>query len=247
MKNFIPLVLLLSIFAACEDKDAQEGSLSLQFQLTYDGEPLAMYDEQAYADNQSIFFDRFNLFLSNGNLIKDGTENFAFDVLFLNFSDIQDKDSAEKGLEVLLTDIQAGEYTALELGIGLAPEWNATTPEDYSSSHPLSNNYWSQWDSYIFTVIEGKADPDGDGMHDVALTYHIGKDENFYPRTFAMPITIEGGKTTSFQFTLDLKEVFENAEGSLDVAANPVDHSTKPEVYEFLMENLVETLKLKQL
>jgi hypothetical protein len=232
---------------ACEDKDATEGNLSLQFQLTYDGEPLAMYDEQAYPDNQSIFFDRFNLFLSNGNLIQDGAENFAFDVLFLNFSDVQDQDSAEKGLEVLLSDLEAGEYSALELGIGLAPEWNATTPENYSSSHPLSNNYWSQWDSYIFTVIEGKADPDGDGMHDVPLTYHIGKDENFRSKAFDMPITIEGGKTTSLQFTIDLKEVFQNAERHLDVATQSLDHSTNPEVYEFLMGNLVESLRLKQL
>lgn len=251
MKNYILYFLfgtLLFSFSACEEETtAENGTLDLQFQLVYDGEPLVMYDKYEYPDNQSIFFDRFNLFLSNGALVNKAEKSFAFDVLLLDFSDMQDVETATEGLHFKLTDLAPGEYEGLQIGVGLAPEWNATTPDDYTSTHPLANNYWSQWDSYIFAIFEGKADVSNNGTHDLALTYHIGKDESFEQRILDLPINIRAGKTTELKVTIDLLNVFQNSQRHLDIQELPFDHSTKPEVYGFLMKNLADALQIENL
>ncbi|MEL6717313.1 MAG: MbnP family protein [Bacteroidota bacterium] len=236
------LSFLIISFASCE-KD-KEGTLELQFKLMYDGQPLAMFDKHDYPDGSSIFFDRFNLFLSNSSLMKDGEKEFAFDVQLLNFGDIQDMEAARKGLTVNLGAFPTGSYSGLEMGVGIAPELNKTTPSDYSSSHPLANNYWSQWDSYIFMTIEGKADVSGDGKHDLILTYHIGKDEAFSTKQLNTPFEIEGGKKTVLEMRIDLLDIMSDGKEYLDIQETPVDHSTDPAVYEFFYTNLPNAIKV---
>lgn len=251
MKNYLLYLAfgaLLFSFGACEEETTtKNGTLDLQFQLTYDGEPLVMYEEYDYPDNESIIFDRVNLFLSNGALVSKTEKSFAFDVLLLDFSEMQDIETAKEGLHFKLTDLEPGEYEGLQVGIGLAPEWNATTPDDYTSSHPLANNYWSQWDSYIFAIFEGKADVSNDGTHDLALTYHIGKNESFEQRMMDLPINIQADKTTELKVTIDLLDVFQNSERHLNIEELPMDHSNKPEVYGFLMKNLANALQIENL
>ncbi|MEM8527374.1 MAG: MbnP family protein [Bacteroidota bacterium] len=244
-KTFFRLLCLSFVvlsFSNCE-KD-KEGTLELQFKLMYDGQPLAMFDKHDYPDGSSIFFDRFNLFLSNSSLMKEGEKAFAFDVQLLDFSEIQDMEAAQKGLTVNLGEFPIGSYDGLEMGVGIAPELNKTSPKDYSSSHPLANNYWHQWDSYIFMTIEGKADVSGDGMHDLLLTYHIGKDEAFSSRQYQTPFEIEGGKKTTLEMQIDLLDILSSGNDYLDIKATPVDHSTDPEVYEFFYKNMPNAIKV---
>lgn len=233
------LVLALS---SCE-KD-KEGTLELNFKLMYDGEPLAMFDKHTYPDGSSIFFDRFNLFLSNTSLMKDSEKEFAFDVQLLNFGDIQDMEAAQKGLTVNLGEFPSGSYDGLEMGVGIAPELNKTTPSDHSSSHPLANNYWEQWSSYIFMTIEGKADVSGDGVHDLILTYHIGKDEAFSSKEYKTPFEIEGGKKTVLEMQIDLLDIMSDGNEYLDIQATPIDHSTDPEIYGFFYKNMPNAIKI---
>ncbi|MEN0051697.1 MAG: MbnP family protein [Bacteroidota bacterium] len=246
MRKILFRLLCLSLFvvslSSCE-KD-KEGTLELNFKLMYDGQPLAMFDKHQYPDGSSIFFDRFNLFLSNSSLMKEGGKEFAFDVQLLNFSDIQDVDEAQKGLTVSLGAFPSGSYEGLEMGIGIAPELNKTTPGDHSSSHPLANHYWEQWSSYIFMTIEGKADVSGDGKHDLILTYHIGKDEAFSSKQYQTPFEIEGGKKTVLEMQIDLLDMMSDDNEYLDIQATPIDHSTDPEVYEFFYKNMPNAIKV---
>jgi len=246
MRKILFRLVCLSLFvvslSSCE-KD-KEGTLELNFKLMYDGQPLAMFDKHNYPDGSSIFFDRFNLFLSNSSLMKEDEKEFAFDVQLLNFSEIQDMETAKKGLTVSLGDLPAGSYKGLEMGIGIAPELNKTTPSDYSSSHPLANNYWNQWNSYIFMTIEGKADVSGDGKHDLILTYHIGKDEAFSSKQFNTPFEIEGGKKTVLEMQIDLLDLMSNGNNFLDIQETPIDHSTDPEVYKFFYMNMPNAIKV---
>ncbi|MEM9888023.1 MAG: MbnP family protein [Bacteroidota bacterium] len=239
------LFVLALAFSACNNET--EGTLELQFQLVYDNEPLVMYDNYDYPDGSSVFFDRFEMFLSNSSLLKEGKKEFAFDVQFLDFSDIQDRNAAEEGFTISLKDIPVGDYEGMELGLGLSPEWNATSPSDYTSSHPLANNYWSQWDSYIFTKIEGKADVNNSGRNDLILNYHIGKDQAFSTKTFNTPISIEGGKTTKLQLKIDLLDILSKGNQYLDIQNNPIDHSTNPEVYDFIIGNMASAVSMEEI
>ncbi|MEM0991832.1 MAG: MbnP family protein [Bacteroidota bacterium] len=246
--SILSIALLLTIalsFTACNNET--EGTLELQFQLVYDNEPLVMFENYDYPDGSKVFFDQFQMFLSNSSLIKDGVKEFAFDVQFLDFSDIQDKAAAENGFTISLKDVPVGEYEGMELGLGLSPEWNATTPSDYSSTHPLSNNYWSQWDSYIFTKIEGKADTLGNGRNDHILNYHIGKDPAFSDKMFRMPISIEGGKTTKMKLKIDVLDILRNGTQYIDIRKNPIDHSRNPEVYDFIIANMADAVSMEEL
>ncbi|MEM9848864.1 MAG: MbnP family protein, partial [Bacteroidota bacterium] len=120
--SMLSIALLLTIalsFTACNNET--EGTLELQFQLVYDNEPLVMFENYDYPDGSKVFFDQFQMFLSNSSLIKDGAKEFAFDVQFLDFSDIQDKAAAENGFTISLKDVPVGEYEGMELGLGLSP------------------------------------------------------------------------------------------------------------------------------
>ncbi len=254
MKNkMLPLSLLLlvalslAIFIACDkDDEASTGTLSLNFKLTYDGDPVSMYEDRfEYFDGTSIFFDRFMLFISNVSLPDADQE--ILDVALLDFSNIQDESAAERGVTVQIPNFPVGNHEALQIGLGLAPELNATTPADYSSSHPLANLYWEQWNSYISMVVEGKADTLGNGMHDLVLTYHIGKDPAYSKYTLQKSFQVKSDKTTTLNLEFDLKKLFSDNGESLDIRKYPIDHSTNEDVYNLMRLNMANAIGVSAL
>jgi hypothetical protein len=253
MKKFAILtVILLALMGAassCEkntDNDTETGTLSLQFQLTYGGEPLHMFERFTYANGASIFIDRFNLFISEVNLVNGTTKQAIKDIAWLDFSGIQDKTTAKSGVGVEIPKVPVGQYNSLEIGLGVSPAFNATTPSNYSASHPLANNYWEQWNSYISMVIEGKADLTGGTKHDLILTYHVGTNEAYSRVSLEDTFSIKSGKSNVIQLEIDLKKILTKEGQHLDIRQFPRDHSTRPEVFDFLRLNLPNAIILQK-
>lgn len=256
MKNrMLPFLLMLvvassiAIFAACnqEDDELGTGTLALNFKLTYDGDPISMYEDRyEYADGTSIFFDRFNLFLSNITLLENtpDQQRVLKDVAFLDYAQTQDETTAQEGITIELTDIPVGNHEGLNIGLGLTPELNATTPADYSTNHPMANNYWEQWNSYISMVVEGKADTTGNGMHDLVLTYHIGKDPSYADYPLKKNFEIKSDEMTTMYLEFDLKKLFTKDGEPLDIRKYPIDHSSNEYVYDFIRLNMVEAMSV---
>ncbi len=202
--HYVSLALLFTSmvgFAACGEDDIQAttslGSVELTIQGELQGEELALesntYDAAGAAEGFRL--TRLSFFLSDLRLVevKDGQslETPLADVAYFNLG--------PSGLDSEVFDtIPAGDYTSLRFNFGLTPEQDMTTPSDYATTHPLgeSAEYWHDWESYIFTKIEGKSDNNADGVErfDDSFVFHIGVSaENARPGEIAIDMPVRGG------------------------------------------------------
>lgn len=235
------LAVAFLFLQACEKTEDGFGQLNLEYQLTYDGTPVSIFDEITHEETP-LFFDKFKLFTSNIDLL-DGNDEVTplADAAFLDFDNPEDENASPGTYVVEFRNIEAKTYNLLNLGIGLSPTLNATQPSDYTASHPLASHYWEQWSSYIYMILEGKADFDGDGMKTDVLTYHIGNDEAFSTKLFTKEINIQKDKTTTLQLTVDLKTMLQG----IDIVAFPKDHSVKPEVFDVMVQNMNQAITMQ--
>ena len=140
---------------------------------------------------------------------------------------IDNLEDAERGVSLTIDDIKDGSYTAIRIGLGVPEDLNATTEADYSDSHPLGkdSHYWSAWGSYIFTMINAKVDTNADGMFDdVGILYHCGDDSVYRMKTITVPINIVEDQITGIEFDIDLRDLFQDEGGLIDVEMYPTTH-----------------------
>ncbi|MCB0630091.1 MAG: MbnP family protein [Saprospiraceae bacterium] len=245
------LLFLLSITACQEKEEVRTGSLELVFKGTFGAEPLYMFDRTYdYLDNTRIKWQMFQFFLSDLELISDDTglePQMLSLVESVSFSDIQSESEALEGFKLRFNDIEVGNYSGIQFGLGVSPELNATQPSDYDPSEPLAaiSSYWEAASSYIFTKIEGNADLDGDGQFgedDEKITYHQGANDLFEKRSLPYRIEIQENNTTSVVINVNLLKALDNESTGehIDFRQTPRDHHTNPEVYSFIIPQLRE-------
>lgn len=232
MKNLLSLLLLSTIFffVACDKDPIQgEGTVDLQFTANYDGQPLVMLDKYEYNDSLDVLFQRFNFYIAHIELVPEGATNGEMlrEIDFVDFDAHDNADDAINGDWLNLTEVPEGRYTKIRFGLGVPADLNATGETDYPDSHPLGNDshYWSAWGSYIFTMINGKVDTDGDGIFDdSSILYHTGADETY--RTVELPIDIEVKDQGNAVISLgiNLHELFREGATYMDILANPATH-----------------------
>ena len=242
MKDKItPLILALAVLFGfgCKKKIDVE----VAFQLTYDGEPLVMFQEYAYPDGKKITFSRFSFYLSDFQ-IKDGTNSIATEnVDFVNLTNAHtDMAAAREGLLYLSDKFEISTLQEIEFNLGLREDQNDKVPADFATDHPQGKpgEYWLAWDSYIFAKIEGRIDLDGDDELETGIALHLGS--NNVMREIQLPVTNMGNKVT---LQIDLRDVFEN--GTIyNIAENPQLHSlSQLPAAEELADNISQALKIK--
>ncbi|MCH2042921.1 MAG: hypothetical protein MK212_02180 [Saprospiraceae bacterium] len=235
-KHFFSFLFLTSIlltsFSSCKDKTEDTGSLKITFKAVYDTEPLVLYT-QAYMDvanNSELTLQVLNFFISNLK-IKDAEGNTTnlSTAEYIDFSNNHSQAStASLGESIVLTDINVGEYTSLDFGIGLDATTNATTPGDYSTSSPLSDvgNYWSAWDSYIFSRMEGRFQ-ESCCSSPTSFLYHSGVGESYQARSFNKAISIAADTETELVIHLNVKKLIypDNKSNQINITQNNVSHS----------------------
>lgn len=246
-------ILLITFFAlaisSCGDKTGK-GDLAIQFLATYDGAPLVMVQDYAYNDTLDILFQKFNFYISNLILLEEGSEKEreVLEIDFVEFDAIDDLAKAALGFVVLMEDLPAHSYKGLKLGLGVPASLNATQESDYPDSHPLgkASHYWSGWGSYIFTMINGKVDSDGDGQFDdSSVLYHTGSDDSYRTKEIAHQFRVEEGETTKIVLEVDLHKLFLDTDGVhyIDIIANPATHDiTNKTITNLVMDNFRDAL-----
>jgi hypothetical protein len=229
MKNamWLPLLFIGFLFSACNDKDTT-GNLDLNFIAEYDGEPFIVLEKYDYTDEVSLQFQRFNFYISDIALIDEqGDATTLLDIEFVDFDAIDTEEEAQSGVVIQIGEVPTGNYKSIQIGLGVPSDLNATQESDYSDSHPLGrdSHYWSAWNSYIFTMINGKTDTDGDGIHDDgSILYHCGSDETYRMKTMTVPIDITEDATTTLRFKVNLYQILKDGDGMIDVEAHPDTH-----------------------
>ncbi|MCB0525178.1 MAG: MbnP family protein [Saprospiraceae bacterium] len=229
MKNFIFLFLAIGLFTGlqgCKDKTEPSGGVDLKatFMATYNGTQLEKNKDYTFGTFPLLFL-RYRMYLSDITLIKeDDTEVKISDVEYLDFTPDSSPSDLSVTPEITYKNVPEGNYKGIRMGIGVNAANNAKKPSDFPADSPLSieTDYWPGWASYIFMIIDGKADPDNDGTKNLSFSYHCGSDMVYQEFTINQAINVtSSGANLNIEF--DLLKLLTQEDGSLyDMANYPV-------------------------
>lgn len=228
MKNKLLLLSALVVLAALSGCDPKEEPITgidfgVTFKATYDGAQLEKNKDYMHG-SYPLLFVRYRLYLSDITLLKaDGGEVKISDAEYLDFT--PDSGASDMSVTPTITfkNVPEGMYDGIRIGFGVNPANNAKRPSDFADGTPLSieTDYWLAWKSYIFMVLDGKADPDIDGTKNLAFSYHCGSDAAYKVFTFNEHIHVEQGHQ-GIGIEFDIRKLFTNSDGSLyDIETNP--------------------------
>lgn len=240
MKLFTSLLLIALVFSSC-GKD--EETININFKLTYDDNPLVMFDEYDYPTGEKFNITRFSFYLSN---LEFASTNEAVTVIDAEYIDLTmsniDTEASENGYDLSIDISEMPDYDRISFGIGLDAATNSTVPADYSSSNDLSliSEYWASWTSYIFVKIEGNIDLDRDGSLEQGVALHLGANEAYRLLNYS---NIVSGQ--DIEITIDLLDIFSDGE-VFDLANNPRIHNlNQMPLITQLMDNFAANVAVK--
>lgn len=253
MKKLLIILIIPFLFASCDDSvspdETTEGTVDLNFKAFYDTDNLVLGDFYDYPDGNGskINFTNLTFYISDIKLADDVSISDA--VIFDFSKNHSSAATAPNGETKSIEDVASGDYEKIEFGVGINAVLNATNPADYNSTEALSQTamYWDWRGSYIFVMVEGNLDTDGDGAGDVPFVYHMGSDALFRDASFSMPITVESGGTTTVNFEINTKDIFVTSSGAFDIEAAQSSHSGVDDevVAQEIMTNITAAIKLK--
>lgn len=254
MKHILLLLIAgMLMLSACEKKDdgPATGTLELVCKANFAGDPLVIGTAYDYPLNDwSLKFYLVDYLMSNVRLVDQNGEAISLaDVAIVDFSPVNtDPAKAAAGIKFTFTDVPKGTYPTMIVGIGVDTAVNRTRPQDYPSGHPLSigaNRYWDAWDSFIFTKTQGLADLTGSGVFSTPFSYHTGGDALYREVSFAHNTRIEGGQTTTMTLDLDVRDLFQQADGTWwDIQAQPNAHTPDDPAMLMIMDNYEDAFSL---
>lgn len=243
------LILALVGWAASCKKDPvdppveETKNLTLNFKAQFDGQALPMFTDVTAPNGENFQLQVFNFFLSYIEVQKENGDWVLVDSsAYVNFNSLVDLADAEAGVDLSYSLAETGNFTAIRFGLGVAPDLNAMDPADFSSAVALGDagNYWTAWDSYIFTRTEGKIDSlPATAGGDVNFLYHSGVDGMYQQKNFSKQFNLE--QAASLNFTIDIKEVFYKVGQEIPIADNNVSHSGDPSTSEYAIVKTVIT------
>lgn len=214
MKQLLCLLLTGILFFSCSPP---EESISLRFNLTYDGEPLAMFTDVDYPDGRKMQFQRVSFYISGLEVSEKGQASPVADVDYVDMT-ASHSDPAEiipTIVEYFAEDYP--DYDQLSFTLGLSEEQNNSVPADFSSNSALARNgeYWPSWNSYVFAKLEGNIDLDGDGEYGAgeAFIFHLGSTE--VARDVSLNIT--KNQQEIINLTVDIEKVFQRGTQIYDI------------------------------
>ena len=212
------LVLVGLIVTSCGTTDDE---VVLNFKMTYNDDPLVMFNDVEYGDGRMMQFSRVSFYISELELTNANNTLGNIDVDFLKLSDAHlSLEDAQEGFPIVVNIDELGSLDKLNFNIGLTADLNATTPVDYRSSSPLSRTgeYWPGWESYIFVKFEGDIDLNGNGQYDAGETFSLHVGSNNAMRSYSFDLS---DSQDSYDVTIDIAKVFNNNGTLYDIDGQP--------------------------
>ena len=215
----IPFLACLFVVSSCKEDLGGDGIVStvdVRFRALMNGQPLQMNERYMY-NGKEISFTNLRFFLSDLVLVKGTLEAGSQEIDLVNFTtNNTSPTAADNGITISNASIPSGTYDGLKFGIGVPSDLNAQSPADFSANHPLSNDYWDTWNSYIFHKIEGRYDGDANPADlESSFVYHIGLDQYFREKTFSnLDIVVRENESTAIVIDIELMDILKNEDGS---------------------------------
>lgn len=208
-------------------KDNEPASLSLQITPLFGADPFALNTIYTLSNNQRLRISRVEFYLSDIYATRANGERVLIKkVALCNLSE---------PVSCAIPAELSGDFTGIEMTLGLTPELNNTDPMAVSSTDPLSesqNMHWA-WLKYIFFKLEGFADISGTGTGNLtqSLSYHVGADPQAVFKSFPRSFSVQSDNPSSLTLQLDLKRLFDQNPDALNmVSENQTDTDNRPDV-----------------
>ncbi len=237
-------VLALIVLAGCKDDPATGGSLTIHFKGQYDDGPLSMISPRPFSGQQQLMFTHLSFYISDLVLNDQSVSTSLKDIELVDLSFDNDNDATE-GYTMRINGLTPKTYSGIRFGIGVPQDLNDKKPEDFNSSHPLSNpvNYWQVWGSYIFMKVEGRLDSHGNGAFDTGFAYHTGTNALYRIVDATVPLTIEDGKNKDLEINFDYNTIL----NGVDIKSMPLNSNPKDTVQiKQILANLASAITLAQ-
>lgn len=239
----LPLILLSS---KCKEDSKLEGQgvMSINVRPNYNGKPFVI--NQIYnIGGKNVRFTRLNFLLTETcPKVNSSDGSCGSNAHMIDLTTLDDLTKSEKGFTQILSNLTEGSKNGLQMSLGVAPSLNASLPKNFPSSNPLSDGgaYWADWNSYIFTKIEGLMDKDGNGTFETGITLHTGGDDSFRQTWFPQTFTVDTKGSTTLNFDLNINSLLRG----IDLSTVNSTHQTgdKPTML-MIMNNLKDGITLK--
>ncbi len=241
MKNILlsTFALTILLLVSCkpdpvidEDKTA---TVEINFVAEYQNSPLVIFSEDySYPELGNTFnVKRFQFLITDLALLKDGTGDITelAEVELINLTDKDTEDLARKGTARAYESIPVGQYSGIRFGFGVNNELNRSeTQGDYNAGEPLTQDFWTAWNSYIFSKVEGDFDMNGDGLYndelDFSYSLHTGTNEGYNVITLNAPITVAVDSDNVIKIVVDFEKMLRDVNNTVyDVIDTPTTHS----------------------
>lgn len=257
MRSLSILILTTFILSAnsCKKPEPEtKGDLTINFKASFDSNPLVVFTDYQTPDADNIQIHVLNFFLSHVEIVKSNDEIIRLkDIAFIDFNGNTDTDKANAGISLSFEDLDPADFKEIRFGIGVEPVQNAKEPGDYPTDPYLGDggNYWTAWNSYIFSRIEGRLDTlPGAAGGDISFLYHSGVDGMYQHRNFSKNFSISAGQNTTLQFNMDVKDVLYRSGAKIDIPNANVSHSgaVGTEAYDLVKQvitNMADALTLQ--
>jgi len=255
MKNKLLLLLTLVVLAGLSGCDPKEEPISgidfdVTFKATYDGTQLEKNKDYMHG-TYPLLFVRYRMYLADITLLKaDCGEVKISEAEYLDFTPDSGASDMSVTPKITFKNVPEAMYDGIRIGFGVNPVNNAKQPSDFADGTPLNieTDYWLGWKSYIFMVLDGKADPDVDGIKNLPFSYHCGSDPVYKVFTFNEHIHVEQGHQ-GIGIEFDIRKLLTNADGSLyDIPSNPASSNSVNDtrVANEFMSKLANATTIKQ-
>ncbi len=247
---FLALFSMIAVtFTACSNDDEQptpEDKVMMKFGFDY------VVNGEAY--------DTSKVYDINGTAVKFSIANFYVGgITFMSEegvpTEVENKYllvTPESGMQEV-AELGKGHYHMARFFIGVDPETNSQTEEDFTTRSEDPNDplglqfpsmHWNWNTGYKFIRVDGNVDTDADGMPDETMSFHLGKDEMLKTLEFVTHKDVDEAHSGHMHFEFDLAKAFEGIDLSQEYFTHALSTQELPLATKF-RDNLAGALKYK--
>ena len=254
LKFLLSSVTIFLFLTSCVDDEVPNSTLDFaDVELVV----LGKYADDAFVQNRvyglddgsRIRFSKFNFFISDLTTSVDVDESFSLDdVEYIDLALFEGEEAALNGFKVNIGRAPVDEYRGFSFGVGVNPELNQTTPDEYGQNHPMSqeDRYDSNLDGYMFLTIAGEVDYNSDNTFDNSFNFVVGFDQNYKMISSTKTLEILPDVTNIIEVEVDLKQILDNGIRSINFMEQ-LNTSTNPsdEIMLLLNSNIAGAISVK--
>lgn len=235
-RTILHIAIFTLLFSSCIDDEIgaplEFSDVEMILKGRYDGEPFVKNKAYAYNNGSRVKFSAFNFYVSELMTTVNADESFGLDEIeFVDLALFEGEKAAISGYKLNVGRAPVDEYKGFSFGIGVSPELNKSTPDEYGENHPLGNidRYDDTLNGYRFLQIAGMVDYNSDNTYDADFDFVIGFDQNFNMINSTETIEILSEVTNQIEIEVDLRKILDNGIRTIDfstqltTSANPSD------------------------